>query len=54
MNALADKVAAILIRFVDGASLADAELLDKVFADHLNQAQRRFLRQLRTQIGAAE
>jgi DNA-binding transcriptional MerR regulator len=54
VNALADKVAAILIRFVDGASLADAELLDKVFADRLNQAQRRFLRQLRTQIGAPE
>jgi MerR family transcriptional regulator, thiopeptide resistance regulator len=53
VDALADKVAAILSRFVDGASLADAELLGKVFADRLNPAQRRFLYHLRTQIGPA-
>jgi DNA-binding transcriptional MerR regulator len=53
VDALAARVAAILARFVDGASLADPELLDKVFAEHLNHAQRRFLRQLRIQIGAA-
>jgi hypothetical protein len=52
VDALADRVAALLARFVDGASFADAELLDKVFAEHLNQAQRRFLRQLTSQIGA--
>jgi DNA-binding transcriptional MerR regulator len=52
VDALADRVAAILSRFVDGASFADGELLDKASADRLNQAQRRFLRQLRTRIGA--
>jgi DNA-binding transcriptional MerR regulator len=53
VDALAEQLAAILTRFVDGAALADAELLDKVFADRLNPAQRRFLRHLRTQIGPA-
>ncbi len=53
-DALADKVASILVKFVDDPSLADAELLDKVFADRLNRAQRRFLRRLRSQIGPSE
>lgn len=52
--ALADKVAVILSRYVDGASLADVDLLDKVLADRLNEAQRRFLLRLRTQLGADE
>jgi hypothetical protein len=54
VNALADKVATILARYVDGAALADGELLDKVLADHLNPAQRRFLVRLRGQLHAAE
>jgi DNA-binding transcriptional MerR regulator len=54
VDALADKVAAIITRFVDGVSLADAELLDKAFADRLNRAQRRFLHQLRVRIGAQQ
>jgi DNA-binding transcriptional MerR regulator len=54
VDALAEKVAAIVTRFVDGSSLADAELLDKVFADRLNQAQRRFVHQLRVRIGAQQ
>lgn len=54
VDALADKVAAIITRFVDGISLADAELLDKAFADRLNRAQRRFLHQLRVRMGAQQ
>jgi DNA-binding transcriptional MerR regulator len=54
VDALADKVAAILARYVDGASLADVQLLDKVLADRLNEAQRKFLIRLRTQLGAKE
>jgi DNA-binding transcriptional MerR regulator len=54
VDALAAKVAAIVTRFVDGVSLADAELLDKVFADRLNKAQRRFLHQVRVRIGAQQ
>jgi DNA-binding transcriptional MerR regulator len=54
VDALADKVAAVLARYVDGASLADVDLLDKVLADRLNAAQRRFLIRLRTQLGANE
>ncbi len=54
VDVLAQQLAAILTRFVDGAALADAELLDKVFADRLNPAQRRFMRQLRTQMGPAQ
>jgi DNA-binding transcriptional MerR regulator len=52
VDALADQVAAILARYVDGASLADGDLLDKVLADRLNAAQRRFLVQLRVRLGA--
>lgn len=54
VDALADKVAAIVARYVDGASLADVELLDKVLADRLNEAQRRFLVRLRTTLEADE
>jgi DNA-binding transcriptional MerR regulator len=52
VDRLAERVAAILARFVDGASLADADLLDKVLADRLNEAQRRFLVQLRIRLEA--
>jgi DNA-binding transcriptional MerR regulator len=54
VDALADKVAAIVTQYIDGVSLADAELLDKIFADRLNQPQRRFLRQLRVRIEAQQ
>ncbi len=54
VDALADAVAAIVTRFVDGVPLADADLLDKVFADRLNQAQRRFVHQLRVRVGAPQ
>ena len=54
VDALADKVAAVVTRFVNGVSLADAELLDKVFADRLNKAQRRFLHQLRLRVGVPQ
>jgi DNA-binding transcriptional MerR regulator len=54
VDALAGKVGAIVTRYVDGVSLADAELLDKLFADRLNRAQRRFVHQLRAQIGAQQ
>jgi hypothetical protein len=52
VDALADQVAALLARYVDGASLTDVELLDKVLADRLNAAQRRFLVRLQIQLGA--
>jgi DNA-binding transcriptional MerR regulator len=54
VNALADRVASTVTRFISGASLADVDLLDKVFADRLNRAQRMFLRRLRAQLAAAE
>jgi len=54
VDRLADRVAGILAQYVDGASLADADLLDKVLADRLNEAQRRFLIQLRIKLGAPE
>ena len=54
VDRLADRVAGILARYVDGASLADGDLLDKVLADRLNEAQRRFLAQLRIKLGAHE
>lgn len=53
VDALAERVAAVVTRYVDGASLAEGELLDKVLAEHLNAAQLRFLQHLRTRIGAA-
>jgi DNA-binding transcriptional MerR regulator len=52
VDALATQVAAIVTRYVDGVSLADPELIDKVFADRLNRPQRRFIHQLRVQMGA--
>jgi DNA-binding transcriptional MerR regulator len=54
VDALAAEVAATLSRFVDGALFADVDLLDKLFADRLNRAQRRFLRQLRSHIEAQQ